>query len=342
MNISTLFILLVVIVGRLQAQFYQPPSIFVMHQAESDVYIGGIFQSIGGVRASNIARWTADPPRFHAMGRGVPFIVEKMATDSRGRLIVAGMYTEDYKRAMARWNGTEWESVVLPDSLKGLLGITVDPWGYICILSSLRDSVERPVLWRSNGGEWTCLPMPTQSAVPVQSVVQIGTVVTFAQGGMIWQFDGSRFTMIDGPDPKAGRGQGVIGHTFSRGFLYRMGGALFAVGSSGVQQWVNERWIPVSSLPEMGGPFPMIESLVATDDQLIFSRNYFHHEIDIGWHVRRLYRWKDGKWSFSTFPYYCTSMAMMGGYLLTGHVSDDVQPMISVRKISDIPWVEEK
>jgi hypothetical protein len=92
----------------------------------------------------------------------------------------------------------------------------------------------------------------------------------------------------------------------------------------------------------MGGSFVRIEAMATSTARLIVSRSYFYHEIDIGWHVRRLYRWSGGKWSFSTYPYHCTSMAIMKEYLLTGHVSDEVQPMISVRKISDIPWVEEK
>jgi hypothetical protein len=345
MNGQTLILLLITGAGvhnRLQSQFYQPPTIFVMYQGESEVYIGGIFQSIGGVRASNVARWTADPPRLAAVGSGVPFVVEKMAVDASGRLIAAGFYTDDYRRAMARWNGTEWVSIALPDSLKALLGITVDPWGYICILSSIRDSVERPVLWRSNGGEWACQSMPTQSAVPVQSVVQNGSVVTFAQGGSIWQFDRGRFTMIDGPDPRSGRGQGLIGHTFARGYLYSFNDTLFAIGSTGLHRWTGENWSLVSPLPSMGGSFVRIEAMATSTARLIVSRSYFHHEIDIGWHVRRLHRWSGGKWSFSTYPYHCTSMAIMKEYLLTGHVSDEVQPMISVRKISDIPWVEEK
>lgn len=324
------------------AQFNQPPSVFTMLQTEREVYIGGIFQSIGGVRASNIAKWTADPPRFQAIGKGVPFVVEKMAFDARGSLLAAGFDPTDQRRRMAQWDGHQWDTLPLPGALRAILGLTVDPWGYVCILSSLRDSVEKPVLWRSNGGEWACLSILTQSANLVQSVVQIGTAITFAQGGAIWHFDGKRFTMIDGPNPKTGSGQGRIGHTFSRGYLFRMDDTLYAVGASVLQYWVNERWNEVSSLPSMGGSLVQIEAVATSNRQLIVSRSYFHHEIDIGWHVRRLYRWSHGEWSFSTFPYYCTSMAIVGDYLLTGHVSDEVQPMISVRKISEIPWVETK
>jgi len=324
------------------AQFYQPPSVFVMHQTEREVYVGGIFQQIGGVRASNIAKWVSKPPRFEALGNGVPFVVEHMATDRRNRLYAAGIFQADYRRALARWDGSVWDNIALPESIQAILGLLIDPWGYVCIFSTVRDSVEQPVLWRSNGGAWTCIDLPTESAQPVQSIVVVGSVITFAQGAAVWQFDGGRFTMIDGPDPRGGGGNeiGMIGGGISIPYLFRIDDTLHAIGSSRIRQWVSPGWKSISSLPAMQGNFADIEAIAARPGDLIAVRSYRHHEIDIGWDVRRIYRWSGGKWSFSDYPYACTAMAILNGYLLTGHVSDETQPLISVRRISDVPWIE--
>ncbi len=324
------------------AQFYQPPSVFVMYQTDQEVYVGGIFQSIGGSRASNIAKWTDDPPRFQALGKGVPFVVEHMAMDRRNRLYAAGIFQSDYRRAMARWNGREWENIALPNSIQAILGLLIDPWGYVCVFSTVRDSVERPVLWRSNGGEWARIELPTESAQPVQSIVTVGSVITFAQGAAVWQFDGGHFTMIDGPDPRGGGGNGIgmIGGGISLPYLFRIADTLHAIGSSTIRQWVGPGWKSVSSLPAMQGNFADIEAIATRPGDLIAVRSYHHHEIDIGWDVRRLNRWSGGKWFVSEYPYACTAIAILGNYLLTGHVSGEGHPMISVRKISDVPWIE--
>ncbi len=331
-----LYITSLLICGTLCAQYDQPPSIFVMQSARDDVYIGGIFQTIGGVRASNVARCSGGPPRFEALGPGVPFSVNHMTLDSRERLYVAG--DESGRARLARWDGQHWEPMALPDSMRGVLGMIIDPWGALCVMSSVRDTVIRPVLWRSVGAEWTCMDLPTQSAGRVLSAAVQGADVMFTQGNAVWHFDGHWLNQIDGPLP--GSGQGLFGPERPRIFLRER--RFWSIGPGGLREWSNRQWKEASPMPAMEGTFVQIEAMASTEDQLIVSRSYFYHEIDIGWMVRRLYRYGDGKWFQSNFPYHCNAMAIVGGYLLTGHTSDEYRPMISIRKLSDIPWVNIK
>lgn len=83
---------------------------------ESDIIAGGAFTSMGGVDASNIARW--DGAQWHALGSGVNGsfdAVYSLATlpDGAGRtnVIAAGSFPamgDVPARYIARWNGSDW------------------------------------------------------------------------------------------------------------------------------------------------------------------------------------------------------------------------------------------
>jgi hypothetical protein len=89
------------------------PAIFDLAvDPNEDLCIGGSFESVNVIPASNIACWDGDS--WHALGSGVNERVEGIASDSSGNLYAVGFFTEagglpvDH---VARWDGHQWHSL---------------------------------------------------------------------------------------------------------------------------------------------------------------------------------------------------------------------------------------
>jgi len=78
------------------------------------LYIGGDFDSVSGIPASNIARW--DGASWSALGAGVNSVVQALRVHDDGSgpaLYVGGYFTSaggQPARFVARWNGSSWTS----------------------------------------------------------------------------------------------------------------------------------------------------------------------------------------------------------------------------------------
>lgn len=87
--------------------------VFAIAVSGSDVYIGGMFTSAGGVlNADRIVRW--DGTRWHALGAGLNDDV--FAIVVRGSNVYAGGFFTDAggnpnADYVARWDGTQWHSL---------------------------------------------------------------------------------------------------------------------------------------------------------------------------------------------------------------------------------------
>jgi hypothetical protein len=98
----------------LASQFQaEAPAIFDV-AIDSDGYpcLGGSFESIGGIPASNIACW--DGNRWHALGSGVNERVDRIAFDTIGNLYAVGLFTQAGGQPVphiARWDGQRWLSL---------------------------------------------------------------------------------------------------------------------------------------------------------------------------------------------------------------------------------------
>ena len=79
-----------------------------------NIYVGGKFQSAGGISASNIARWDSNTSTWHPLGSGVNGVVNAITVNSEGRVYVGGEFTTAGgipANRVALWNGTSWDSL---------------------------------------------------------------------------------------------------------------------------------------------------------------------------------------------------------------------------------------
>jgi hypothetical protein len=77
----------------------------------SDIYVGGAFDSAGGIAASNIARW--DGSGWHAVGSGLNAPVHALAFRN-DTLYAGGEFTsagDILAPHIARWDGTSWSTL---------------------------------------------------------------------------------------------------------------------------------------------------------------------------------------------------------------------------------------
>jgi heavy metal-binding protein len=77
----------------------------------NDVYLGGDFTQVGGVRASRVAKW--DGHRWSALGGGVNGTVWAIAVSGRD-VYVGGEFTEAGGKSapgIARWDGRQWSAL---------------------------------------------------------------------------------------------------------------------------------------------------------------------------------------------------------------------------------------
>ncbi len=96
-----------------------PEAAAIAVAANGDVYVGGQFETIGGVNARNIARW--DGSAWHALGVGVydsstPELSSKVnAIAINGDDVYVGgqfLYAGGYgAHSIARWNGSAWSTL---------------------------------------------------------------------------------------------------------------------------------------------------------------------------------------------------------------------------------------
>ena len=82
--------------------------------ASGNLYIGGEFDTAGGITVNNIAKWNGTA--WSALGTGVTGDtgVNALVFDSAGNLYAAGVFTTAGGNAasnIARWNGAAWSAL---------------------------------------------------------------------------------------------------------------------------------------------------------------------------------------------------------------------------------------
>lgn len=79
-----------------------------------EVYVGGMFEYAGGVRANGIARYRRGDG-YRALGAGVNGVVQDIATFGDGRIVIGGEFIDGASgtefRNVALWDGTRWNAM---------------------------------------------------------------------------------------------------------------------------------------------------------------------------------------------------------------------------------------
>ncbi|MBF9224278.1 T9SS type A sorting domain-containing protein [Hymenobacter ruricola] len=164
-----------------------------------DVYVGGTFDTAGGVAAEGIAKWngTAWSALVTSNGNGVNGgIVSALAEAPNGDIYVGGTginvrVGSSFARGVARWNGTSW-SLLGTSFSNGVNGdvyaLAVAPNGDLYAGGSFNQAggttAIRVAKW--NGTSWSALGSGTDGAVLALAVAGNGDVYaggTFRQAG---------------------------------------------------------------------------------------------------------------------------------------------------------------
>jgi trimeric autotransporter adhesin len=97
------------------------PYVFALAASGSDIYVGGIFNNLGGVLATNVAKW--DGTSWSALGAGFTGIVWALAVS--GNDLYAGVVTATSGIAsgrVAKWDGSNWSDLGSPFGGGGMYG----------------------------------------------------------------------------------------------------------------------------------------------------------------------------------------------------------------------------
>ena len=76
---------------------------------EGRLYVGGLFQQIGSVPASNVAEWTGS--EWRPLGNGLNGLVYTLAVGPDGAVYAGGQFSrsgDNQMLSIAKWNGSEW------------------------------------------------------------------------------------------------------------------------------------------------------------------------------------------------------------------------------------------
>ena len=99
----------------------------VLKYAQGRLYVGGDFDSAGTISTKNIAYW--DGKDWHALGAGIPGIINDMVILNNGNIIVASTIQSGMIRECAplmSWNGNEWSILGLPPDCSSIQALATD------------------------------------------------------------------------------------------------------------------------------------------------------------------------------------------------------------------------
>lgn len=251
-----------------------------------DLVAGGLFASVGGVPAQNIARW--DGSVWSPLGAGVNGTVAQMAVAPNGDLIVGGTFSMAGgapAQNIARWDGISWSP--LGSGTASVRGIAVRSTGEVI-------AAVGGVVASYNGTTWTELPDLSaphfRSAVtlPDDDVLVLGDGWMLPWGGTaIARWNGTAFSAMGG----ANWGQAMHALVRRNGELLVAGNNLDVqpAGYSSIVRWTGSSFVALD--PALTGTVYSLAELPNGD--VIAAGALLRNGLPIG----NLMRWNGASWS---------------------------------------------
>jgi trimeric autotransporter adhesin len=217
-----------------------------------DLVVGGMFTGIGGIAATNLARW--DGAAWHAIGGPAPQFLRTAATLPGGTLFVGGEFTAFCAltaRSVARWDGANWHALGNGTG-SGIVAEARMPDGREVVATD-----DERVL-RRDGTTWTALGGQLPGAVRAVAVLTNGDIIV---GGdffvsvpvphtQLRRWDGSAWQPFAGllmTTPQGGIGWVNTLLALPDGSFVAGGVFSYAGGQQvySVARWVNGVWTPI-------------------------------------------------------------------------------------------------
>jgi hypothetical protein len=277
----------------------------------SDVYVGGDFTSIGGVRANRIARW--DGHRWTALGSGLDDGIVHAIAVSGSDVYVGGTFTTAggvRVNRIAKWDGCRWSA--LGDGLTGCTNTYCSPTVYAIAVDAgnvyvggqfaRADKVPANGIARWNGNNWAPLATGVHTGprdglvmalVVNGSDVYVGGKFTTADqvtAYNIARWDGNNWSALG--DGIRGDRERVQAIGISGRDLYAIGAFTTAGGATAhnIARWNGSGW----SAPEIQAEKDVWAIAVSGSD-VYLSGNSFR--IPGGARVKGIVRWNSRSWS---------------------------------------------
>lgn len=211
---------------------------------KGDLLVGGLFQTIGGVSAQNIARW--DGTAWSPLGSGINGTVSSIAVAPNGDVLAGGVFTQAGgapARNIARWDGLAWSQLGIGTS--SVRGLAVRSNGEILVAAGTL-----PMLW--SGSTWSQLA--DLSAQHFHSVLTLPNddVLFLGDGYLQSSFTPAAIARWNGAafDAMGGFSFGEAFHAIvcRNGDLFVGGiGISVASGSSPLVRWTGATFVPVDA-----------------------------------------------------------------------------------------------
>lgn len=317
-------------------------TIWCMTETPDGLYVGGSFNSIGGVAATNIARW--DGSAWHAVGTGLDGEVDDLRI-FQGELHAAGLFSHSGAIAIAgiaRWNGSAWAGT---GTAAGTTASSLETYqGRLHSLLKTLDSTGQPVVTLSDLRPAGWHPILTNAGARVlrefQGNLYIGGGGTeFAIAGDptrsglsrgLIRWDGTSATPLRckfqcPPQDAPGTNAIISSIIVYQGMMSLSGTGYPAVNSTlfaYVQLHDGQNWKP---FPGEGTTVGQVTDSLALDDQLIVAGDFLQFR---GLAANNVVAWNGRDWQTlgNGLPGYPVAIANWNGRVVIAGRSDVAVP----------------
>lgn len=281
-------------------------SVFAVAVSGSDVYIGGQFETAGGIPANNIAKW--DGANWSTLGSGAEGAVFALAV-SGGDLYAGGLFTVAggiTANRIARWNGTSWSSLGtgVSGSLAQVRALAVsgtDVYVGGTFVNAGGVSVNHIAKW--DGISWSALGTgvagfsPSVNALLVNgSNLHVGGKFSTAGGvtvNNIAIWNGSSWSAlgngVNGPDAQI-HALGVTGTDLYVGGRFN---SASGVSVHGIARWNGSNWSDVGG-GVTGGVLGEVRALAVSGTSIYAGGDFQNAGVTI---VNHIAKWDGSSWS---------------------------------------------
>lgn len=221
-----------------------------------NVYVGGIFTQIGGVKAAHIAKW--DGTSWSALGAGFNDNVYSLAVDATGKVYAWGgiMVSGEKKiKGIAKWDGTNWSALGAGLNM-GIRALAVDTAGNVYAGGYLYNQSGSPSahVAKWDGTNWSALGTglggETVFSLAVDATGNVYAGGDFSQfGGVkaanIAKWDGTRWVALGtGLDSELkALTVDAAGNVYAGGNFTHAGG----IKATKIAKWDGTSWSPLGT-----------------------------------------------------------------------------------------------